>query len=247
MSSARQKKCLILEPFCSGSHSQMIDLFRNSFNANSMDILTLPGRKWPWRARTAALHFSQVIPDDCVYHTVFCSSVLNLAELVALRSSLSSALKVVYFHENQLVYPVQKNDSCDFQFSYAQIVSCIIADRVVFNSEYNCRSFLSAIPTVLRRIPKEGRPNNIAALIEVKCAVLYFPIVFPPLSTVRRSQNELHIVWPHRWEHDKDPELFFSVLRQLTTNQCNFCLSVLGETYGQTPGNFEHFIFPSFQ
>ncbi|KFD54113.1 hypothetical protein M513_04890, partial [Trichuris suis] len=229
----------------------MIDLFRNSFDANSMDILTLPGRKWPWRARTAALHFSQAIPDDCIYHILLIRFKLSRtggiallacfgfeAELVALRSSLTSALKVVYFHENQLVYPVQRNDSCDFQFSYAQIVSCIVADRVVFNSEYNRHSFLSAIPSVLRRIPKEGRPSNIAPLIEAKCTVLYFPAVFPPLGTLSRSQNELHIVWPHRWEHDKHPELFFSVLRQLITSQCNFCLSVLGEAYEETPECF---------
>uniref|UniRef100_A0A5S6QMZ4 tRNA-queuosine alpha-mannosyltransferase n=1 Tax=Trichuris muris TaxID=70415 RepID=A0A5S6QMZ4_TRIMR len=239
MNTGSQQKCLILEPFSGGSHFQMVDLLRQCFDAQCLDILTLSGRKWPWRARTAALYFFQRIPEDSSYHTVFCSSVLNLAELVALCPKLGSSLKVIYFHENQLVYPIQRNDSCDFQFSYAQIVSCIIADRIVFNSKFNRDSFLSAIPSVLHRIPKDGRPCDVVSLIEVKCTVLHFPIVFPAIPTFQRSLEELHIVWPHRWEHDKNPELFFSVLRQLVADHCNFRLSVLGETYGEAPECFQ--------
>ena len=56
--------------------------------------------------------------------TLFTSSVLNLAELVALRSDLAPLRKVVYFHENQLVYPVvRRRQERDFQFAYNQILS----------------------------------------------------------------------------------------------------------------------------
>lgn len=61
----------------------------------------------------------------CVFpiRVLFCSSVLNLCELVALRPDLAALRKVIYFHENQLVYPVRKQQDRDFQYGYNQILS----------------------------------------------------------------------------------------------------------------------------
>jgi hypothetical protein len=49
--------------------------------------------------------------------------VLNLSELVALRPDLATLKKVLYFHENQLVYPVRKSQDRDFQYGYNQVLS----------------------------------------------------------------------------------------------------------------------------
>ncbi|KAG7253707.1 hypothetical protein CRUP_008695 [Coryphaenoides rupestris] len=51
-----------------------------------------------------------------VVRVLFASSVLNLCELVALRPDLAPLKKVLYFHENQLVYPVRKDQERDFQY-----------------------------------------------------------------------------------------------------------------------------------
>jgi glycosyltransferase involved in cell wall biosynthesis len=49
----------------------------------------------------------------------------------------------------------------------------------------------------------------------------------------------LCIVWPHRWEHDKDPSTFFSVLLELErSHSVSFSLIVLGESYGEHPPIF---------
>ena len=54
---------------------------------------------------------------------LFCSSVLNLAELVALRPDLGRLRTIVYFHENQLIYPVRKSQDRDFQYGYNQVLT----------------------------------------------------------------------------------------------------------------------------
>lgn len=59
----------------------------------------------------------------CLLRVLFCSSVLNLCELVALRPDLARLKKVLYFHENQLVYPVRKDQERDFQYGYNQVLS----------------------------------------------------------------------------------------------------------------------------
>ncbi|KAM9448463.1 tRNA-queuosine alpha-mannosyltransferase isoform 2-T2 [Salvelinus alpinus] len=296
---------LLVEAFYGGSHKQLIDLLRE--NVDDCVSYTLPAKKWHWRARTAALYFMQAIPASPSYRVLFASSVLNLSELVALRPDLATLKKVLYFHENQLVYPVRRSQDRDFQYGYNQVLSCLVADVVAFNSSFNMESFLSSISSFMKMIP-DHRPKDLDKLIRPKCRVLHFPIQFPHVTRpeVLRSPVEeekegllslssppapkalslspepeaaildqregtgqaeapshpreergpgggkeegdgggeeshvrpLHIVWPHRWEHDKDPELFFKMLLKLKERGLGFQLSVLGETFTDVPDIF---------
>ncbi|KAF7656164.1 hypothetical protein LDENG_00045700 [Lucifuga dentata] len=289
---------LLVEAFHGGSHQQLMELLQEKLHG--CVSVTLPAKKWHWRARTAALRFMQNIPASASYRVLFTSSVLNLCELVALRPDLAPLKKVLYFHENQLVYPVRKDQERDFQYGYNQVLSCLVADVVVFNSHFNMESFLSSISSFMKRIPDQ-RPKNLEQLIRPKCEVLHFPVQLPDVTrflpkhkllrqpvkvshvdditelqeqqqlgvdgpqsprpqqdprnqdqqdphqsccesrTQQRPEEEvkpLHIVWPHRWEHDKNPELFFSTVLKLKEKRLNFHLSVIGETFTEVPGIF---------
>lgn len=145
---------------------------------------------------------------------------------------------MLYFHENQLSYPRAREEERDFQFGWTQILSCLAADVVCFNSEWNRRSFLSSVPAFINRSP-DKEPRDVARAIEAKSRVVYFPVEVPRLPRAREEGLPLHIVWNHRWEHDKDPDTFFEVLAQLHDAQVPFRLSVLGEAFDERPEAFE--------
>lgn len=66
-------------------------------------------------------HYLMIL--DYSYSILFASSVLPLHELLGLRPDLQKTRKVLYFHENQLIYPVRKVKDRDFQYGYNQILS----------------------------------------------------------------------------------------------------------------------------
>ena len=237
--SASNNHLLIIEMFYGGSHQQLIECLLTI--APDSTLLTLSDKKWHWRARCGAL---QLLPQlqtvSRPVNTLFMTAVGSLPEVVALCPPLHGARKVLYFHENQLVYPTQSAKDRDYQFGYNQIMSALMADLVLFNSSYNLQSFVGGIDSFLSKMP-DFKPKGIAELISRKCQVLHFPVEFPLERRDIRDSKVLHIVWPHRWEHDKNPEDFFSSLQSLITSGQEFKVSVLGQTYRKVPNIFQDF------
>lgn len=120
----------------------------------------------------------------------------------------------------------------------------LAADVVIFNSVFNKESFLSNIATIIKLLP-DYKPKNLEFDIRLKSKVLYFPLDFSTIPSSNEVANILTIVWPHRWEFDKNPESFFKVLSRLKENNKKFLVSVLGEMFTDVPGIFataqEHF------
>lgn len=55
----------------------------------------------------------------------------------------------------------------------------------------------------------------------------------------QRPSRPAHIVWNHRWEHDKSPDDFFAALYALDDAGESFRLSVVGESFDDVPPVFE--------
>ena len=51
---------LLIEPFYGGSHKELIDLLHRHVKKSTKVVMT--AKKWHWRSRVSALHFSVEIP-----------------------------------------------------------------------------------------------------------------------------------------------------------------------------------------
>lgn len=231
-------KVLFLEAFYGGSHQDVADgICRHS--RHTIDLYTLPARFWKWRMRGAALYFIQAVKTLSAYDALLVSDLMSLSDFKALAGGrLPPAL--VYFHENQLTYPVAREEVRDVHFGFTDITSALAADRVLFNSRTHCRRFFAHLPGFLRQMP-DFRPSWVIDEIRGKTAVCHPGCQFStrphPLSP--RTQAPPLVIWNHRWEHDKQPDVFFAALEKIEDKGIDFRLAVLGETYETVPGVFE--------
>jgi len=238
---ADQLRIAALEPFLGGSHKAFLEGYRK-VSRHNIDIFGLPARKWKWRMRGAALHFAEVLREIVdEYDLIFASDYLSLADLVALMpDAFAHKPKVVYFHENQLTYPVRNESERDYQYAFTNITTCLAADLVLFNSEFHRRSFVEAIEPFLRKMP-DFRPDNVAETIAGRSRVLHFGVDFADLRAAARPkrQGPAIVLWNHRWEFDKNPEAFFETLFALRDEGAEFRVAVAGQRFRQYPEIFD--------
>lgn len=231
---------LALEPYYGGSHRAFLDGWIHH-SRHRWTTLTLEPFKWKWRMRHSAVTFADIIASEhdrgARWDAVFCSDMVNLAELLGLtRAKLGKLPSVVYFHENQITYPVRHESERDYHFGFTNITTALAADAVWFNSDYHRRNMLAALPGFLSRMP-DHRPDDALPRIEAKAQVQWPGI--EPLTVDRApSPAPLHILWAARWEHDKQPELLFDALRRLRAARVAFQLSLIGEQFREAPPIF---------
>src|SRR4030043_1503064 len=156
---------LALEPYYGGSHRAFLDGLSKA-SGHTWTLLTLAAHKWKWRMRHSAITFASQAAELADKHqswdVLFCSDMLNLAEFFALApAGIAGLPKVIYFHENQLTYPVCAEDERDYQFAMTNLTSALAADAVWFNSQFHLDTFLDALARFLKSMPD---PQHFAAL-----------------------------------------------------------------------------------
>ncbi len=233
---------LLLEPYYDGSHRALIEgLVHHVLDAP--EVWTLPARKWKWRMRGAALHFARRLGDERpAVDAVFTTSMLDAAALRGLLPRwFADRPLVVYFHENQLAYPIQHFDRRDHHFAWTNVQSALAADLLLFNSQFDLQSMLESLESLLRKMP-DARPDWVVEHIRARAQVLPVPIDADAIATdaagVVRS-GPCHILWNHRWEFDKGPDLLLAAVQTLVARGLPFRLSLLGQRFREVPPAFE--------
>lgn len=239
-------KVLVLEPYYGGSHKVFLSDLQKHLPL-TFDLHTLPARKWKWRMRLSALYFAEKLhgmskDDHADYCCILCSTFVDVATLLALAPRWVGNIPLLtYFHENQFVYPVQVDDERDFHFALTNFTTALASDRLAFNSQYNLDSFLAGCAELLK-IPPDMKLTGYEQDIRNKSTVLHPGFDFSRIDMEPEAASDdpaPAIVWNHRWEHDKNPELFFETLFELDSRNEPFNVIVLGESFQRRPAIFE--------
>jgi glycosyltransferase involved in cell wall biosynthesis len=232
-------KILALESYFGGSHKAFLHGWIKQ-SSHDWTLLSLPPYKWKWRMRHAAVTFAQQAEKlslDQDWDLIFCSDMLNLAEFIGLSTpKIQKIPALIYFHENQLTYPVRCEKERDYQFAVTNMTSALAAKNVWFNSAFHRDSFLDALNIFLKKMP-DSQPFNAIDTIMQKSTV-HPPGVDITQTHRNRPPGPLKILWAARWEHDKNPDDFFKAVKILKNKNIDFRLSVIGEQFRDAPEVF---------
>ncbi len=242
-----KKRILLIEPYYGGSHKRFIDGLTRHLEA-CFTLLSLPARKWKMRMQLAAPWFIEELARfpsaGRSFDIVLFSSFIDVAVFRALTGRLAGwnpgCRYLTYFHENQFSYPGFLDKHTTHQFTSINFTSALASDSIAFNSNFNRTTFLEQSGKYLNKAADMDLSGSLAELRD-KSVVLYPGIDFDLLDRVEKKSQiraEKTIVWNHRWEHDKNPDEFFSALYRLQQDGIDFKLCVLGQEFQNRPECF---------
>lgn len=235
-------RILALNPHHGGSHRSFLEQWV-AHSEHEWELLTLPGRHWKWRMHQAAFAFAQQVEHrvhcGARWDLVWCTAMLNLAELRGICSHISELPVIVYMHENQFAYPVREGRQKDLRYGMINAATAMAADEIWWNSQWNQHSFCDGLRDFLGRMPRPGikymLPN-----IEQRSKIAY-PGIESWSADVQREPGTSgqHLVWAARWEHDKRPKMLADALDLAHDRGIPWTLSLLGQRYSRIPDGIE--------
>ena len=237
---------IYIEPYYSGSHKRWIDSYKKYSNHN-IKILSLPGNKWKWRMHGGAITLAnQFLNLNEHIDLILCSDFLNLPVFKSLCGERLKNISIgIYFHENQLSYPWSPKDADlklkrDLHYHFINYSSSLVANFNLFNSTFHLDSFIASLRKYLKKMPDHNNFETINTISD-KSSVLYIGCELNKLNDFKlEKKNKIPLIlWNHRWEFDKNPELFFNTLIRLKNEGIRFKLTVLGESFNKYPIIFD--------
>ncbi|MEA3362648.1 MAG: DUF3524 domain-containing protein [Thermodesulfobacteriota bacterium] len=239
---------VLLEPFFAGSHASWAQEYA-ARSRHQVEILSLKGQHWKWRMHGGAVTLSkEFLTGEYKPDLLLATDMLDLTTFLALtRKQTADIPTAIYFHENQLTYPWSPTDQDpqqqrDAHYGFINYTSALVADAVLFNSDYHRQSFLQELPRFLKSFPDQNEIETTQKIID-KSRTLHLGLDLKKFDDYRSELGTVAdrpplILWNHRWEYDKNPQDFFQALYVLQEQNIGFELAVLGESYRKVPKIF---------
>ncbi|MAA88069.1 MAG: glycosyl transferase family 1 [Haliea sp.] len=220
----------LLSAYRADSHAAWADWLLASQPQFNWQRLELPGRHFAWRIRGNPLSWLDALPLEQP-DLIVATSMVDLATLKGLHPRLAGVPTLYYFHENQFAYPLSHRQNHWLEPQMVQLYGGLAADRLLFNSAFNRDSYLQGIAGLLAQMP-DAVPDGVVQRLAQKSVRCPVPIEPVPAAQERDSQL---VLWSHRWEHDKCPELFVEAMVALAEEGVEFRLALLGKRPRRTP------------
>ena len=218
----------LLSAYRSDSHAWWADWLRQTLDEFEWVSLELPGRHFRWRIRGNPLSWLDTLPTTPP-DLIIATSMVDLSTIKGLTPQLAKVPCIYYFHENQFAYPVGEHQVRSIEPQMVQLYGALSADVCLFNSDHNKQSFLDGIDALLKKMP-DHVPDNVSGRLRARSSVL--PV---PINPLPAAAKERLILWNHRWEYDKAPEVFVEAMLALAAEGTAFELALLGPRGDRPP------------
>lgn len=221
-----------------GSHRAWAEGFVRS-SEHDVRLVSLPGERWRWRLRGGAVELVEPI-ESCLEDgwepdVLLVSGLVDVAVLLGLtRPRLGNCAVAVYQHESQMLYPTPTG-TVDIDAVMHNINSWLVADVVLFNSEFHRHEVEAALGEFA---PTLSSPSLAALLggLSNRFEVLSVGVDLGWVEAVSRRptspRSRPQILWPHRWDADKRPDVFLRALQRLAGTGLEFSLVLAGDLGG---------------
>jgi len=231
-------KILMLSAYDAASHRYWRQGLVDNFPHYCWQVLNLPGRYFNWRIRGNPLSWNWTKSNELAqsYDLIIATSMVDLATIKGLNPNLANTPSIVYFHENQFIYPDSKQQLQCAEPKMVNLYSAICADKLLFNSDFNRQSFFQGSEQFLYKMP-DFAPKNLATVLDDKSQVLPVPLnndLFA-IRYVTKKNAQLTLLWNHRWEYDKGPEGLYALLRELDSMRVDFKIHIIGQSFRRQP------------
>ncbi|MDQ7050036.1 MAG: DUF3524 domain-containing protein [Enterobacterales bacterium] len=237
---------LLLSAYDAKSHQHWRRLVRQSLTDYDWTQIALPDRHFSWRIRGNSLTFASQYREllSQKYDALIVTSMVDLSALRGFIPHLATIPTLIYFHENQFDYPAsvpRPFDANRLNSQLTSIYSLLCADKILFNSLYNQQTFFTGANALIKKMP-DGVAKGLLDAAEEQSSVLAVPIsddcwckrAVPNQSNLK----PVEIVWNHRWEYDKQPQVLFEALKLLKQAEIQFKIHILGQSFRKVPDCF---------
>jgi|TARA_B100000315_G_scaffold143506_1_gene132520 glycosyltransferase involved in cell wall biosynthesis len=235
-------KVLLLSPYDAASHKRWRLGLQQHLTEFDFTMLSLPPRYFDWRMRGNSLTWAMA--DDprlrCEYDLLIATSMTDLSALKGMCPQLSKIPSIAYFHENQFAYPSRAIQQNLLHDRILNLYTALAADRVVFNSNYNRKTFLTGVTNLLADMPDQV-PEGITDKLAAASRVIPVPLEKGSFHAGAKA-DRFTLAWNHRWEYDKGPERLLLLVRRLQSIGIDFNMHLLGQQFRRCPPEMEEVI-----
>jgi glycosyltransferase involved in cell wall biosynthesis len=234
-----QPRILLLSPYHAGSHSQWCHGMMNSLTEFDWTLVSLPARHFRWRIRGNPLSWwcGQRELLQAQYDAIVATSVVDLATLKGLFPALAGLPAMVYFHENQFVYPASSGQHSSIDPQMVNLYAAMAAELICFNSRFNMESFLAGVSTLLNGLPDYVDASVVDALrLKSHCLPVGLDDdLWSRLPALQDRSDAPCFAWNHRVEYDKGLQGLYDILSRLEQTGRPYTLKLMGQRFRKAP------------
>ncbi|MEM7391925.1 MAG: DUF3524 domain-containing protein [Verrucomicrobiota bacterium] len=182
---------LALEPYYGGSHRAFLDGWIKH-STHDWTLFQLKPFHWKWRMHHSAATFAEQAREAMDrgedWDLLFCSSMLDLATFLGLAPARFHELpRVVYFHENQLTYPLPEGREPDYHYAFIHLTTGQAATALWFNSDFHRNEFFEAVTDWIGTMPK---PKPLPAIERMRDIAQVHPPGIDPIEPSLEMRHE---------------------------------------------------------